>query len=188
MNTDKIIKELRELKRSPDDDNIRIKNIIKKKILQNEKIVYVLNDKELLDKDTPIDEYYGHNILPYYIIPNTQTKIKNFLCYETSTNSISKNNEIIKIQQIIFYCLCHVDNITEVETGLPRHDLLSALILDEFNWTNDFGTTLHCISNVGGVLDTDYALRTLKFEMESLSNIVRTKNGITKVINKEINL
>lgn len=187
MDKEKIIRELRELKRSVDDEDIRIKNIIKKKLLQNEKIVYVLNDKELLDRDAPVDEYFGRRILPYYIIPDTQTHIGNFLCYEVSSNSVSRNNQIIKIQQIIFYIVCNIENITEPETGIPRHDLLAGLILDEFNWRNVFGMQAHCIYDVAGVLDKDYAIRTLKFEMETTNNIVKTRDGKPRVINSGYN-
>jgi hypothetical protein len=38
---------LRSLKKLNDSDNIRIKDIIKKKLIDNEMIIYALNNKEL---------------------------------------------------------------------------------------------------------------------------------------------
>ena len=33
------------------------------------------------------------------------------------------------------------------ETGIARHDLLAALIIDDFAWSNDFGVQLRLVSD-----------------------------------------
>ena len=77
------IQELRSLKILPDSDDIRIKEKIKKKLLENNKLIYVLNNKELLEADAEPDDYYGVNILPYYLIHPTQHSSNNFICFTT---------------------------------------------------------------------------------------------------------
>ena len=73
MENNEIAKELREYKVLIDSDNIRFKEVIKKALLNNEAIIYALNNKELQDANATPDEYYGVNILPYYMINQTQT-------------------------------------------------------------------------------------------------------------------
>ena len=58
---------------------------------------------------------------------------------------------------------------------MARHDLLAALIMDEFNLSNCFGTQIKCVSDKASVVDTDYACRTLIFEMEAPTNLVKTQ-------------
>ena len=97
-----------------------------------------------------------------------------------------KYNNVFKYNQIIFYILCGLKNGIDKATGIARHDLLSALILEEFNWTNYFGTQIHCVQNKPSIVDTNYACRTLIFEMETLAGITKTKNKIPKVIKNEV--
>lgn len=49
-----------------DSDDIKIKEKIKKILLNNRYLIHVLNNKHL-DEDEP-DSYFGENILPYYIV------------------------------------------------------------------------------------------------------------------------
>lgn len=56
--------ELRRYRNEPDEDDVRYKQIIKKKLLANNKIIYLLHNKELEDEEAEPDEYLGINILP----------------------------------------------------------------------------------------------------------------------------
>ena len=51
------LQELLSLKNAVDDDNIRYKEIIKKTLIEDELIIYLLNDKELEDADADPSEY-----------------------------------------------------------------------------------------------------------------------------------
>ena len=62
-------------------------------------------------------------------------------------------------------------------TGVGRHDLIGARIKDAINWSNKFGTQCELVEDLENVTDTDYATRTLVFEMETPKNIVKTRNG-----------
>lgn len=180
------LRELKDFKINVDNDEIRFKEIIKRKLLANNKILHVLSDKTLEEAGAEPDEYFGRNIIPYYMISNTQTDVQNFICYEISFDEMPKYNNVFKYNQIIFYILCGLKNGIDKATGIARHDLLSALILEEFNWTNYFGTQIHCVQNKPSIVDTNYACRTLIFEMETLAGITKTKNKIPKVIKNEV--
>lgn len=169
-----------------DNEDIRIKEKIKELLLGNKTLIHVLNNEELEKADAEPDDYYYVNILPYYIIYPTQTNVQNYVCYETQFENVSRHNDIIKFQQIVFTILCEQKNIVEKDTGLARHDLIASLLLDQFNWSNYFGTQIHCVSNKTSVSDNSYACRTLIFQSETSLNIIRTSDGKTKVINNEV--
>ena len=175
------LQELLSLKNAVDDDNIRYKEIIKKTLIEDELIIYLLNDKELEDADADPSEYLGRNILPLYLIHPTQSNSKNFICYETDVRELNEYNPNMKTQIITFYVLCEQKNVIEPKTGIARHDLIGAQILKLFNWTNLFGAKIHCVSNVAGVTDTDYATRTIVFEQETDNNLAKTYNGVSRM-------
>ena len=108
--TEKELEELRRLRNEPDEVDVRYKQIIKQRLLTNNKIIFLIHNKELEDAEP--DEYLGVNILPYYLIAPTQTNVKNYICFETSFDEVSRGNSVMKIQQIIFYILCHHSDIS----------------------------------------------------------------------------
>lgn len=187
MDKSKIKKELREWTNKIDSDDIKIKQKIKEVLLSNEYILYVLNNEELLNEEAGADEYYGVNILEYYLIKPTQTNVQNFICFETNFDELQRYNNREKVQQIVFYILCEQKNIMFEDTGIARHDLLAALLLDQFNWTNYFGGKIHCVSDVATVVDTNYECRTLTFEQVTDNNLVKTKDlsKIPRLANKD---
>ena len=176
--TDKEIAELRAYRNTPDENDIRYKQIIKQMLISNNKIIYLLHNKALEEAGVDNDEYLGENILPFYLIHPTQTEVKNFICFETSFDEVSRYNSIIKYQQVIFYVLCHQADITEKYTSTARHDLIAAVLIDMFQGANIFGTQLKLMSDKPSVVDTDYACRTLIFEQETLNSLYGRQGGL----------
>lgn len=176
------LQELLNLKTLPDSDDIRYKEIIKKTLIDNDLLIYLLNNKELEDIEADPSDYLGVNILPYYLIHPTQHNVQNFICFETETRELERFNKNMKLQRIIFYVLCEEKNNIEKKTGIARHDLISAILINTFNWTNIFTDKLHLVSDIPSVVDTDYACRTLVFEQTTDNNLVKTKNGITSML------
>lgn len=174
------MEELQEYKTLPDDDNIRFKEIIKKKLYQNPDIIHVLHNVEL-DEQAP-DEYVGVSIIPYLIVPKTQDIPRTYLCYTSSYDELQRNNSLIKNAEIKFVVLCDYRDSIDKETGIARHDLLGALIKREFNHTNYLGQQMVCISDTESTTDTDYAMRTLIFQLETTNNILKD----AKVINNRV--
>lgn len=175
--TEKELEELRRLRNEPDEVDVRYKQIIKQRLLTNNKIIFLIHNKELEDAEP--DEYLGTNILPYYLIAPTQTNVKNYICFETSFDEVSRGNSVMKIQQIIFYILCHHSDINVAELSSARHDMIAAELINMFQGCNDFGTQLKLMSNKPSVVDNDYSARTLIFEQittNSITNEKRTMN------------
>ena len=191
--TDEDREGLLAFKSAIDSDDIKVKEAIKKVLLNNKYVIHVLNNKDLEESEAEPDEYFGTNILPYYMVNPTQTNVQNFICFEINYDMQSSYryskahqslNPTVKTLQVVFYILCEQKNIIEKDTGIARHDLLAALIQDQFNWSNFFGTKLMLVSDVASVVDTDYACRTLTFEQTTDNNIVKTVDGVPRTINK----
>lgn len=177
-NFDQDILDIIEYKKHYENDNIFYKEIIKNKLINNSKIIRSLNNKEL-DPDCPAD-YVGENILPFYLIVDTQHKAQNYICFETSFTEVPRYNKIMKLGQVVFYILCDNKDIYDKKSGIARHDLLAALIMDEFNWTNMFGTQIHLISDKPVAVDSNYVGRTLIFEQTTTNYIIKDKQVVNK--------
>lgn len=170
-----------DLKKKPNEDDIRYKEIIKQKLLEDDVLIWLLNNKELEDSEAENDEYFGKIIKPMFLIPETQTDVRNYLCYEISFDSEARYNPDIKYQQIIFYILCHEKTAIVSEIGAARHDLIAGILIDKFNGSNLFGNQLKLISDKPSVTDNDYSTRTLIFEQ-------KTTNSLTKSDGRTFNL
>lgn len=177
---------LKAFKTNIDSDDIKVKEKIKKVLLDNRFIIHVLNNEELEKSEAEADEYYGVNIRPYYMITPTQTNVQNFVCYTVSYKELDRYNSSVKKLQIVFVILCEQKNIKDEDTGIARHDLLAALIQDQFNYTNYFGATIQLVEDTESVVDTFYACRTLVFEQITDNNVVKTRNGMPRFANKDV--
>ena len=191
-------RELLTLKENVDSDDIRIKEKIKEVLLNNRYLLHVIDNKdleELVDEDgTGADEYYGVNILPNFIVNPTQHSANTFICYEVGYNNInralstrSSSNRLpveAKEIRITFEILSNYKVLINQDTGIAKHDLLAALIIDQFNMTNYFGKTLFLIADEPSVVDNDFACRTLTFGMITDNNLVKTIDGVPRFANK----
>lgn len=167
---EKVIDAL-HFKKIYENDNIYYKEKIKDKLLGDDRLIHFLNNTDL-DEENP-DDYFNVNIRPYYLIPETQTDVMNYICYESNFTEIDNYNSIIKQGQIIFYIFCDSKTIIDKETGIPRHDLLAAIIVDDFAWSNDFGVQLRLVSDRPYSMDNRYVMRTLTFEHNTPNSISR---------------
>ena len=145
-----------------------------------------INNKELEKQDAQPDDYYGVNILDYYIIEPTQTDVQNFICYEVDSEKMNEYNKAVKYLTIKFIVLCDQKNIEDKDTYIARHDLLAAILLKQFNHTNYFGTKIECTYDVSSVVDSTYACRTLIFTQITDNNLVKTQSKIPRLVNKDI--
>ena len=76
------------LKFLPDDQNIRVKQIIKQRLLNNQDLIHFLHNTEL-DENSP-DDYFGTNIRFSKNIPETLTIPTNFILILTGTDAVPK--------------------------------------------------------------------------------------------------
>lgn len=206
-----LLNKLRSYRTVPDDDNILYKQKIKKALLSNPCLLYALNESklesELFDDDGNInwewnkeikeyeplgewDRYFGSNsnIRPFLFIPETQTEVKHYICYQTSFDESPRYNAIEKYAQITFNIFVHGNDRMDKLTGIPRHDLIASILRERINWSNIFGTHCELVSNRESTTDNNYLVRTLVFQLTALKNIAQTQNNKTYIINNKVRM
>lgn len=195
-----LLKKLREYKTTPDDENIQYKKKIEKALMLNPCLLYALNEKslesELFDDDGNInwewneetkeyeplgewDRYFGgtSNIRPYLFIPDTQTEVKHYICYQVAFDEMPRYQDTLKYTNVTFTIFVHGNDRNDKLTGIPRHDLIASIIRERFNWSNIFGMQTHLISSKESTTDNNYLVRTLVFQVVDTNGIVNTPYG-----------
>ena len=190
-----LLNKLRAYASTPDDDNIRYKEKIHDALLSNVELLYALNNEELeselfdgdklnIDKETgellgEVDRYFGDNsnIRPYLFIPDTQTDVKHYICYQVMFDELPRYPNIQKYTEITFNIFVNGKDRTDKLTGIPRHDLIASIIREKFNWSNIFGMQTHLISSKESVTDNNYLVRTLIFQITDVNSITYTPLG-----------
>ena len=197
---DDLLNKLRAYGTNPDDENIQYKKKIEKALLSNPCLLYALNEKSLeseLFNDSgdinaewneekqeyePLgewDRYFGSNsnIRPFLFIPDTQTDVKHYICYQVGFDELPRYNDIEKYTQITFTIFVHGNDRVDKLTGIPRHDLIASIIRERFNWSSIFGMQTKLISSKESTTDNNYIVRTLVFQILDLNNIAYTPYG-----------
>ena len=188
-----LLDKLRAYADTPDDDNIKYKHIIRKALLNCPELLYALNNNELehelfdedgnllIDKDTgellgEVDRYFGDNsnIRPSLFIPDTQTIVNSYVCYQVMFDELPRYQNIYKYNEIIFNIFVNGKDRTDKLTGIPRHDLIASIIRERFNWSSIFGMQSKLISSKESTTDNNYVVRTLIFQIEDTNSIVYT--------------
>ncbi len=153
-----------------DDDIIVAKRLIKEKLYSDPDVIEALNNPEL-DPEEP-DTYLDINIFDYIRIPGTTTQVKNFICFDVKQDRLSYTNDHMKSQLYIFHVFCHADDI-KTPYGVSRHDLLSYLIRDIFNFSNMFGMQLEEKANEPGIAEGNYSTRLITFKTVTPNSLNR---------------
>ncbi len=195
-----MLNKLRAYKTTPDDENIQYKKKIEKALMLNPCLLYALNEKslesELFDDDGNInwewneeikeyeplgewDRYFGgnSNIRPYLFIPDTQTEVKHYICYQVSFDEMPRYQDTLKYTNVTFTIFVHGNDRNDKLTGIPRHDLIASIIRERFNWSNIFGMQTHLISSKESTTDNNYLVRTLVFQVVDTNGIANTPYG-----------
>ena len=192
-NKEDLLNKLRAYADTPDDDNIRYKEKIHDALLSNAELLYALNNEELeselfdeddnllIDEKTgellgEVDRYFGDNsnIRPYLFIPDTQTDVKHYVCYQVAFDELPRYQNVQKYTEITFNIFVNGKDRTDKLTGIPRHDLIASIIRERFNWSNIFGMQTHLISSKESVTDNNYLVRTLIFQITDVNSITYT--------------
>lgn len=201
---DDLLNKLRSYAKTPDDDNIKYKNIIKNSLLNCPELLYALSSKELeselFDEDDnllvndngeligEVDRYFGDDsfIRPSLFIPNTQDTVKNYICYQVMFDELPRYSNRQKYTEITFNIFVNGEDRTDKLTGIPRHDLIASIIRERFNWSNIFGMQAKLITNKESITDNNYIVRTLIFQIIDLNSITNTPyNKDTYIRNNE---
>ena len=195
-----LLNKLRAYRTTPDDDVILYKQKIKNALLSNPYLLYALNDKELelelFDKHGNInwewnedtkqyeplgewDRYFGSDSLirPFLFIPDTQTTVKCYVCYQVGFRDAVRYQPGLKEMLITFAIFVHGDDRMYKLTGIQRHDLIGSIIRERFAWSNIFGMQAHLTENYEQTVDNHYVARYLTFQLTDLNSKVQTPYG-----------
>lgn len=201
-----LLNKLRAYRTTPDDENIQYKKKIEKALMLNPCLLYALNEKslesELFDADgnvnwewnneigeyEPLGEwerYFGSNsnIRPFLFIPDTQTEVKHYICYQVAFDEMPRYQDTLKYTNITFTIFVHGNDRYDKLTGIPRHDLIASIIRERFNWSNIFGMQTHLISSKESTTDNNYLVRTLVFQVVDTNGIYKTTDGKSSIMN-----
>ena len=204
-----LLNKLRAYKTTPDDENIQYKKKIEKALMLNPCLLYALNEKslesELFDDDGNInwewnedtkeyepigewDRYFGSNsnIRPFLFIPDTQTEVKHYICYQVAFDEMPRYQDTLKYTNITFTIFVHGNDRYDKLTGIPRHDLIASIIRERFNWSNIFGMQTHLISSKESTTDNNYLVRTLVFQVVDTNGIHKTTDNKITVNNYQL--
>lgn len=207
LTKDDLLTKLRAYSTNPDDDIIRFKKEIYKVLIQSPELLYALNEKdlesELFDEDGNInwewneetkeyeplgewDRYFGSaaNIRPFLFIPETQTKVKHYICYQVGTDDTARYNSTEKVLEIIFTIFVYESDRIDKYTGIPRHDLIGAIIREKFSWIGLEVPTPVPVYSKETTTDNHYVVRTIKYNATIPNDISKTINGVTQYSNK----
>ena len=206
---DDLLNKLRAYSDTPDDEGVQYKKKIEKALIQNPALLYALHEEdlesELFDDDGNInwewdeehneykplgewDKYFttgalDANIRPYLFIPDTQTRVAHYICYQVGFDESPRYNDTLKYTNITFTIFVQGDDRIDKLTGIPRHDLIASIIRERFNWSNIFGMQTHLISSKESTTDNNYLVRTLIFQVVDTNGIINTVNGKSAVNN-----
>ena len=169
------------------DDNERYKYRIMKMLTENQDVLWTLHNVELektcsyIDENNEIslngDAYRNVSIFNFLKIPDIQSEVKNFICFEVNDIEQPRYNDSLLIKNIIFRTVSHEDDYI-TDWGIARQDLLAAVIQSGFDWTNAFGLHIEKISDRGRVAENGYYYREFIYETTVPNNLVnKAKNG-----------
>lgn len=164
------------------DDIDRYKYVIMKMLTGNADILRTLHniklEEKILNWDNPNgDIYRGVNIYDFLKIPDTQSEVKNYICFEVNDIEPMRFNDSFIIKHIIFRTISHDDDY-KTEWGISRHDLLATIIKSEFDWSNVFGSHIEKINDKGKIAENGYYYREFVYEVQTPNNLVnKAVNG-----------
>ena len=139
-------------------------------------IIELLNNKELIDKNVKPEDYVGINIFPYMHIPQTQSEVNNFLCFEINVTQTIRNNDIMLAQTLLIRTISHEQDIS-TKYGISRQDLLAMVVKDRLLWSGVVGTSLKLVYDSGKVSESGYYYREMQFDNIVLNGISRGGRG-----------
>lgn len=164
------------------DDTERYKYLIMKLLTDNQDILWTLHNKPLEEQvdvngNLNGDSYRDVSIFSFLKIPDTQSEVKNFVCFEVDDVSKFSNTGVMLTKNITFRTISHEDDCA-TDWGIARQDLLAAIIKNEFDWTNIFGIHLEKVYDKGRIAENGYYYREFIYETTSANNLVnKAKNG-----------
>lgn len=157
-------------------DGIEIyKHKIMQMLTEDEDLISTLNNEELKGRNG--DAYRFINIFNFLKIPDTQSTVKNFVCFEVNDVEQPRYTDGLMKKYLVFRTVSHADDV-QTDYGMARQDLLAAIIKNKFDWSQVFGMHLEKVQDYGKVTENGYYYREFIYETTTVNNLVnKAKNG-----------
>lgn len=158
---------------------VLMKQMILKDLYSDSDIIEVLHNVDLQAKNAPPEDYHNVNIFSYLKIPDTQSVVKNFICFEINdVNEVYHTSNFVE-RDVIFRTVSHKDDV-KTEYGIDRQDLLGMLVKDRMSWTNYMGMRLQKEYDSGKVAENGYYYRDIRFIIQA-PNAMNQKHYVTQL-------
>lgn len=138
-------------------------------LTEDSDLIATLNNEELAGKNG--DAYRFVNIYSFLKIPDTQSTVKNFICFDVNDIEQPRYTDGLMKKYLIFRTISHEDDV-QTEYGIARQDLLAAIIKSKFDWSQVFGMHLEKVSDHGRVMENGYYYREFVYETTAANNLV----------------
>lgn len=179
----KIIRAITDLanptvKRDVNIDEVAwLKQMLTKDLYSDSDIIEALHNVELQEANALPEEYRNVNIFSYLKVPDTQSVVKNFICFEVNDMEQPYNATSFIERNIVFRCISHEDDV-RTEYGIDRQDLIAMLVKDRMSWTNFMGMRISKEYDVGKIAENGYYYREIRFFVLSPNAMVQKGNYI----------
>lgn len=160
------------------DDIELYKYKIMKMLTEDIDLISTLNNKEL--EDHKGDDYRFVNIFNFLKIPDTQSTVKNFVCFEVNDVEQPRYTEGLMKKYIVFRTVSHEDDV-QTDYGIARQDLLALIIKNKFDWTQVFGMHIEKIHDYGKITENGYYYREFVYETTTTNNLVNKAKQVGKI-------
>ncbi len=162
-----------------DDTVYYFKQLILKELFKDKDLLEVLNNTQLEEMGAVPEDYHNVNIFSFLKIPDTQSVVKNFICFDVDVTEPSRENNVIASAIVRFRTIAHADSV-QTEYGINRQDLLALIIRDIFSWSNIFGNQAKRIYDTSKASDNGYYYRDIQFLVTKQNDL---RNGTTNNFN-----
>lgn len=162
------------------DAVLLFKQMILKDLYQDRDLFEALHNVDLQAAGAAPEDYRGVNIFSFLKIPDTQSTVKNFLCFDINVDGDYFYDDAFLKYYMVFRCVSHEDDVV-TEYGVDRQDLIAMIISNRFAWTNFMGMQLVPEYNMAKIAENGYYYREMRFKMSSPNAFNQKGTHITQL-------
>lgn len=158
------------------DELIRYKHKIMNILLNNDDLLRTLHYPNAIETNNALNGDYYRNvcIFDFLRLPDFKSDVRNYVCFEVRESNPFDSHIT---RRVIFRVVSHLDEMI-TDWGVSRVDLLACIIKNEFNWSNELGTTLIKQYDEPSMADNDYYYREISYKMEVQNETYNKINNV----------
>lgn len=143
------------------DDLWRYKYKIMRMLLANQDLLRTLHCAKIEEQGEELvgEAYKDVCVFDFMKLPDLKDEIKNYVCFEVADQGYEGSRN----KKITFRVVSHVeDHVTD--WGISRQDLLSMIVKNIFDYSNELGGTLEPSSDSGHITNDGYIYREIVYK------------------------